>query len=62
MDAIVFVLLAETLVIVGLSVYLWYGVQAEPEGTTRHWVVLFILVVAVIGFAVTLFFVPAGIG
>ncbi len=61
MDTIAFVLLAEALAIVGLSMYLWYSVQSEPEVTGKHWSTLFVLALFVIGFVVTLFFAPSGL-
>lgn len=58
MDLNTSILLLEAVIIAGLSTYLWLGTQDEEDITTVHWVALFVLVLFLIGFAVTLFFNP----
>lgn len=57
MDVNTIILLLEALAIVGLSTYVWFGTQDE-EASTLHWVALFVLVLFLIGFAVTMTFNP----
>lgn len=52
------VLLVEVLVIVGLSSYVWFGSQNPEEVSTLQWIGLFVLILFLIGFTVTLFFNP----
>jgi len=57
MDVNTIILLLEALVIVGLSTFVWFGVQKE-EPSTLHWAALFVLVLVLIGFAATMFSTP----
>lgn len=58
MDLNTVILLLEALAIVGLSAFVWFGAQEEESITTVHWVALFVLVLFLIGFAVTMTFNP----
>lgn len=62
MDLYTIILLIETLVIAGLSTYVWLGMQDQEHIKTMHWVALFVLVLFLTGFAVTLSFSPLGMG
>jgi len=61
MDTNTIVLLLEALVIVGLSTFVWFGTQDEEAISTLHWVTLFVLVLFLIGFAVTMSFNPLSV-
>lgn len=52
------ILLVEALVIVGLSTYVWFGPRETEQVSTLQWAALFVLVLLLIGFAVTIFFNP----
>jgi len=62
MDANTIILLAEVLIIVGLSTFVWFGTQDEESIGTLQWVALFVLVLFLIGFAVTMSFNPLSLG
>lgn len=58
MDVNTIILILEAFAIAGLSTYVWFGVQDVDEVSTLHWAALFVLVLFVIGFVVTLTFNP----
>lgn len=57
MDVKTIILLLEALIIASLSTFAWFGAQKE-EPSTLHWAALFLLVLLLIGFAVTMYFTP----
>ncbi|MFB6098524.1 MAG: hypothetical protein ABEK84_05320 [Salinibacter sp.] len=62
MDTNTIILLVEALVIVALSSYVWLSAQGKEEITTLQWALVFLLVLFLIGFAVTMFFNPLAMG
>lgn len=56
------VLLVEALLIVGLSAYIWFGVQSAEEVSALHWTALAVLTLVTIGFALTLLSIPLVFG
>ncbi|MFB6271884.1 MAG: hypothetical protein ABEL51_03215 [Salinibacter sp.] len=58
MNANTVILLVEAVLVVGLSSYVWFGVQSADEISTPHWAALFVLVLLLIAFAVTMYFNP----